>query len=108
MTDPAAQTYLNARREARIVLWVWFIALIWTVGYCYLNGYAHDPGGFLVRNGIAEVQPGAISQTSFNMPKWVCWGIVAPALGCTLFTLCFGLFGMRDDALGVENDEGKS
>jgi hypothetical protein len=108
MTDPAARTFLNARWEARIVSFVWFAALIWTVSYCYLHGYTHDPDGFLVRNEIAETQPAAISQTSFGMPKWVCWGIVAPAISCSLFTLCFGLFGMRDDALGVEKEEGKS
>jgi hypothetical protein len=108
MIDPAVRTFRNARREALIVLSVWFAALVWTVGYCYVNGYSHDPDGWLVRNGLAEAQPAAITQMSFGMPKWICWGIVSPALCCALFTLAFGLFVMRDDPLGVENEEGQS
>lgn len=108
MHDPPLQTFKNARREAKIVLAVWFVAMIWTVGYCYLNGYGHDPDGFLVKHEIAEARPAAIKELRLGMPKWVCWGIFAPALGCSLFTLCFGLFGIRDDPLGVEKEEGTS
>jgi hypothetical protein len=108
MIDPAKQTFLNARREACIVLAVWFVALIWTVGYCYLHGYAHAPDNMLVKIGIADERPAALTQHRFGMPKWVCWGIFAPAVGCSLFTLVFGLFGMKDDPLGVEKEEGQS
>jgi len=109
MMSPAALTYRHALREARIVLCVWFLALVWTVGYCYLHGYRHDADCWLVQNGIAETVPAALSQTRFGMPMWVCWGIFAPAVCCTVFTFLFGLFGMPDDPLGVEGlSEGES
>jgi len=63
MSDPAAQTYRNARREARFVLTVWICALLWTVGYCYLHGYPHAPDSWLVRNGLAtptEIGPSRV------------------------------------------------
>jgi hypothetical protein len=61
-----------------------------------------------VRWGIADPQPAAITQIRFGMPQWICWGILAPAVGCSLFTLGFGLFFMRDDPLGVENEESQT
>jgi hypothetical protein len=108
MTDPAARTFRHAKWEARIVLLVWFFALCWTVGYCYLNGYRHTPDSWLVRQGIAAEQPVAIKEIRFGMPMWVCYGIFAPAVCCSAFTLGFGLFIMRDDSLGVEKEEGQS
>lgn len=105
MTDPALGTYRHARREARIVFFVWLIALIWTVGYCYINGYRHDADNPLVRIGMADENPQALSEHRLGMPMWVCYGIFAPAVGCSLFTLFFGLFVMADDPLGVEKEE---
>lgn len=107
MHDPAIRTFRNARREAITVLGVWFIALVWVVGYCYLNGYPHAPDNMLVKIGIADERPAALTQHRFGMPMWVCWGIFAPALGCSIFTFLFGFFGMRDDPLGVEKEEGQ-
>src|SRR5580700_9698812 len=80
MIQPALRTLRNARREACIVLAVWFIALIWTVGYCYVHGYRHSPDNLLVRIGWADQQPAALTQHRLGMPKWVCWGIFAPAV----------------------------
>jgi hypothetical protein len=63
MSDPATQTYRNARREARFVLSVWLCALLWTVSYCYLHGYPHAPDSWLVRNGLAtatEIGPSRV------------------------------------------------
>lgn len=107
MNEPALQTFRNARREALIVIAVWFLALVWTVGYCYIHGYRHDADNPLVRWGIADVTPKALSQHRFGMPMWVCWGIFAPAVLCSVFTLLFGLYGMPDDPLGVEAEEGQ-
>ncbi len=108
MIPPAWRTLRNSRREACIVLSVWFVALVWTVGYCYLNGYQHSPDNWLVTIGLADQRPAALTEHRLGMPKWVCWGIVAPAVCVSLFTLIFGLFGMKDDALGVENEEGQA
>ncbi|MCE9532371.1 MAG: hypothetical protein K8T89_14810 [Planctomycetes bacterium] len=108
MLDPAAETFKNSRREAWVVWIVWFFALIWTVGYCYLNGYSHAADCWLVKNGIADVRPAAITQHRFGMPMWICYGIVAPAIVCSVFTFLFGFFGMKDDALGLEKEEAQS
>lgn len=108
MNDPALRTFRNARREAIIVLSVWFVALVWTVGYCYLQGYSHAADSFLVRNGLADEHPAGITETRFGMPMWVCYGIFIPAVLCSVFTFFFGLFGMPDDALGVEKEESQS
>jgi hypothetical protein len=108
MLDPAAQTYRHARQEAGIVLTIWLIALIWTVGYCYIHGYQHAADNPLVQVGLADEHPGAIHEDRFGMPKWVCWGIFMPAVVCSLFTLVFGLFIMKDDPLGAENEEAPS
>lgn len=105
MDNSTVNTYRNARREARIVLGVWLLSFLWTVGYCYLNGYRHDADNPLVRMGIAEEKPAALSQQRFGMPAWVFWGIIAPGVGCTLFTFVFGLCIMRDDPLGIEKEE---
>src|SRR5438552_3664416 len=43
----------NARREARTVLIVWALALVWSVGYCYLRGYQHAPDAWVVQIGLA-------------------------------------------------------
>src|SRR5438034_480594 len=43
----------NARREARTVLIVWALALLWSVGYCYLHGYQHAPDAWVVQIGLA-------------------------------------------------------
>ena len=133
MTDPSAQTYRNARREARFVLLVWLIALIWTVSYCYLHGYPHEPDSWLVRQGLATPvrigpsrsavhglaavagaavvawEPGndlsAPLPQTWGLPSWVFWGIAVPAAICSAVTLAYGLFGMADDALGAEGGE---
>ena len=105
MSDPAAQTYRNARREARFVLTVWFCALVWTVGYCYLHGYSHAADSWLVRNGFAEIDDPATFSRTLGLPSWVLWGIVVPAAICSVITLAFGLVGMRDDPLGADKEE---
>jgi hypothetical protein len=103
MNDAAARTLRNARREAIFVLFIWFLALIWTVGYCYLFGYRHTSDSWLVRNGILAPSPDRLP-LQFGLPAWVLWGIVAPAGSCTIITLLLGLFGMKDDALGEEQE----
>ena len=105
MIDPALTTFHHARREALIVVAVWFISLIWTVGYCYIHGYAHDADNPLVQIGLADEKPAAIAERRLGMPIWVFWGIFAPAVCCSLFTLAFGLFVIADDPLGVEKEE---
>jgi hypothetical protein len=107
MPDPDAPNRLfhHARREAVVVGLVWLAALVWTVGYCYLRGYDHDPASWVVRAGLAVPRTDADFRTVFGLPDWVAYGIVAPWAVCTLFTLVFGLVGMPDDDLGAEAGE---
>lgn len=84
--------FLHSRREAIVVFFVWFAALLWAVPYCYLNGYMRtfDPENF---------------QTIWGMPDWVFWGIVAPWLAADVVTtiFCFGF--MKDDDLGEAHED---
>ena len=37
-------TFVNSRREAIVIFCTWFVALIWAVTYCKINGYdIEDP-----------------------------------------------------------------
>ena len=96
----------NARREAWVVAAVWALALVWSVGYCYLNGYRHDADSWVVRAGLAEPRQDDRLERTLGFPHWVFAGIMVPWLLCTAFTVWFGLFGMADDDLGADRDEG--
>ncbi|HZT78854.1 MAG TPA: hypothetical protein VFA26_01425 [Gemmataceae bacterium] len=104
----AARLFRHARREAAVVLLVWAAALAWTVGYCYLRGYRHEPDSWPVRLGLAPAGEPPDLAAILGLPGWVFWGILLPWLVCTAFTFAFCLFGMTDDDLGTEqgNDDG--
>ncbi|QVL34553.1 hypothetical protein KIH39_11790 [Telmatocola sphagniphila] len=86
------RTFRNSRREACFVLAVWLAALLWTLIYCSQHAYQSQP--ILSR-----------SELIFGVPKWVFWGIAAPALACSGITLLYGLFGIQDDFLGDEPED---
>lgn len=128
--DRAAALLHNARREARTVMIVWAVALVWVVGYCYTRGYEHVPDvqrpdlideeprpegekfyrnpaeGFLVRVGLARPRTGDNFSSILGMPDWVFFGILVPWIACSLFTVWFALYGIRDDDLGREAEGG--
>ena len=87
--------YLHSRREAVVIISTWFIALLWTVPYCYLNGY-------LPEEGVREVT------FIWGIPSWVFFGIACPWMVANLITtwFCFGFF--QDDDLGENQPEGIS
>ena len=68
---------------------MWVIAMIYTVGYCYLNGYGRS----------AE-------SLSFVLwfPDWVFWGIILPWSICILASVAFAFRFMGDEPLGEEVD----
>ncbi len=80
----------SARREAIVVGCTWLLAMGYTVGYCYLNGYDRP-----------------IESLTFvlGFPDWVFWGIVTPWAVCALFSLYFGATFIRDEDLGEELPE---
>ena len=42
----------------------------------------------------------------FGIPRWVVWGVLAPWLASLVVTLWFASFGMKDEPLGENPDEG--
>lgn len=84
------QLLRNARREGLVIMTVWLIALVWTVGSGYVLGY----------NRPAE----AIGLV-LGMPDWVFWSVVLP-WGLSLgFTAWFCFAYMADDDLGHDPQE---
>ena len=80
----------SAGREAVVVLVSWAVALVYTVGYCYLFGYNRPPQDVKLVLG---------------MPDWIVWGVIAPWLACYLFSLWFSYGFMQDADLGAEQPE---
>ena len=75
--------YLHSRREAVVIFIVWIVALLWSIPYCYLNGYVD-----------AEQLT-----TVVGIPSWALWGIAVPWVIANLFTVWFCLRYMVDDPL---------
>jgi len=79
--------FLHSRREAIIIFSVWFVALLWSVPYCYFHGFPEtfDPATF---------------ETTLGIPTWLFWGILVPWLVADVFTIWFCFFYMKEDDLG--------
>ncbi len=75
----------SARREALAALILWLVAMVYTIGYCYLNGYGRSP-----------------ESLTFVLwfPDWVFWGIIVPWGLCALGSLPFAFRIMGDEPLG--------
>jgi hypothetical protein len=106
--DPARTTLRNARRESITVLLIVLGALLWTVGYCSLRGYQHEPDSWLIRTGLAANRHGEDLATYFGIPDWVFIGVVLPWAICTVITIALSLRGLADDDLGVEQETADS
>ena len=84
---------LGARREALVILAWWLITLLYTVGYCYRNGYGRP---------IEDLT------FVFGFPDWIFWGIVVPWVVCFLFSIWFAFFFMKDAPMGDDGQEAGS
>ena len=104
-THAAARLFRHARREALVVLAVWVVALVWTVGYCWLRGYERAADDALVRSGLAAARDADNFQQVLGLPDWVFFGILLPWLACTVFTMLYSVWGLKDDDLGKEAEE---
>ena len=90
MNRPAEDTLVQrGRREAAMALGMWLIAMIYTISYCYLNGYGRTADSL-----------------SFVLwfPDWVFWGIVAPWGICILLSVVFAFRVMGNESLGEAID----
>jgi hypothetical protein len=88
--DPVVKA---ARREAAIALGMWLVALVYSVTYCYLNGYGRS-----------------VESLTFVLwfPDWVFWGIVVPWGICILLSTVFAFRVMGSESLGEEIDAPRS
>ncbi len=89
-TSSLDPTFVNARREAWLILCAWVVCLIWTVGYSAVAGY-----------GVLPEEVSII----LGMPSWVFWGVLVPWVAATLFSVWFSLAYIADDDLGESDDE---
>lgn len=85
-TPPLDPVYQHSRREAILIFSIWICALLWSVPYCYLNGYP------------ATFNPDTF-QTVGGVPAWVFWGIAVPWLVADVLTIFMCLFVIKDDDL---------
>jgi hypothetical protein len=91
-TDKEQLLLQNARRESRIIMIVWALCLVWSVGLGYVLGYR---------------RPAEELTFILGMPDWVFWSVLLPWGGALIFGgwFCFGY--MADDDLGqdpIESD----
>ena len=98
-TDPNTPTairhtrvFLNSRREAIVIFGSWFVALCWSVPYCYITGYGH------------QIAPATMS-TTLGIPSWLFGGILLPWIVADVFTTWVCFFFMQDDELSRASDE---
>jgi hypothetical protein len=77
----------SARREALFALAVWLVSMVYTITYCYLNGYNRAP-----------------ESLTFVLwfPDWVFWGIVVPWIACVILSTWFAFRFMGDEPLEDE------
>jgi hypothetical protein len=80
----------NARREGLLILALWLICLLWSVGAGYVLGY---------RPSADEMD------LILGMPDWVFWAVVLPWAICLVISVWFCFFFMADDDLGQDPDE---
>jgi hypothetical protein len=76
-----------ARRESKLALGMWLVAMSYSITYCYLYGYERP-----------------VESLTFVLwfPDWVFWGIIAPWLVCTLASIVFAFGFMGNEPLGDE------
>lgn len=74
----------SARREALMAMSIWFVATVWSVGFCYAYGYQRNPETLTYVLGF---------------PDWVFWGLVVPWGACTIVSSIFAMCVMTDEDL---------
>jgi len=84
------QLLRHARREGLVIMAIWLLCLMWSVGCGYVLGYNRPAAGMLFILG---------------MPDWIFWSVFLPWGLCLLFSAWFCFFYMADDDLGQDPDE---
>ncbi len=111
--------YRHAAREARFILALWLCCFLYTVGYCYLNGYlSHEPLPSSTGPDVAQVvgplesfnrDPDSVSYPlGLGIPDWVFYGVALPWVVCIAVTCWYALAFFAEDDLsdGTAEAEG--
>ena len=112
-TRPKTAVYRHSLREAKVILSLWFVASVWSCGYCYLYGYAvHEPDAGAVGPTFSELlgplttmdrRPDSLrTPWELGIPDWIWYGVFLPWIGCIAFTFWFCLAYFQIDDLGQE------
>lgn len=106
--------FLRTRREAVFILSIWTLCFLYTVSYCYFNGYTtHEPLPGAVGGDVTNVvgpleeynrDPGTMTMP-LGIPDWVFYGIVIPWGGCVLISVFYCLFVFVEEDLGDDEDD---
>jgi hypothetical protein len=80
----------SARREALLVLAIWLVACVYTIGVCYWLGYGRDAATLTYVLGF---------------PNWIFWGLIVPWSVCTALCFVVPRYVITDEDLGAEQDE---
>lgn len=110
--------YVHTLHEAKIILCLWTICLVYTCTYCYLYGYLDHPtetgstgpslGALVGDLPQFDRDPSTLTMPlGLGIPDWVFYGIVVPWCVCIVVTLVFCGFVFQEDNLGVERDPSK-
>jgi hypothetical protein len=89
-SDKEQQLLRHARREGLLIMAIWVLALIWSVGVAAFAGYDRDPANI---------------ELILGMPDWVFWSVVFPWGLCLVFSVWFCFVYMADDDLGKDQAE---
>jgi hypothetical protein len=84
------QLLRHARREGLVIMFVWALALAWSVGSGWVLGY---------RRSADEMS------LILGMPDWVFWAVVLPWGLALIFSVWFCFAFMADDDLGQDPEE---
>lgn len=84
------QLLRHARREGLVIMAVWALSLVWSIGVGYLMGYD---------------RPAQDMRLILGMPDWIFWSVVFPWVICLAFSVWFCFRYMADDDLGEDRFE---
>ena len=87
LEDPVLR---SARREALLVLAIWLVACLWSIGICYWLGYDRDVATLTYVVGF---------------PDWIFWGFIVPWTVCTGLCFVVPYYVITDEDLGEEQTE---
>jgi fatty acid desaturase len=91
-SDEWDPVYLSGRREAIVVLLVFFAFSAYVLPVCYLMGSTPTEG---------ETPP--LSMIA-GLPAWVVWGILLPWIAANVVTAWFCFFYMKNEPLSSESE----